>query len=63
MGETIQYRDFEIFKTLVSYWPSHDWTWAHKDFDLHDTRGGFAGSVEEAKRQIDEWHEENGAEA
>lgn len=36
-----------------------DWQWAHEDFDgPEDNRYGHAASLEAAKAEIDDWHEE-----
>jgi hypothetical protein len=61
---TIQYRNYTI-----TYDPppiptrAFDWHYVHNDFDgapdAHDTRGGSASSLAEAKREIDAL--ENGA--
>jgi hypothetical protein len=68
--DTISYRDFEIRPSLVSYMPQSDWTYTHKDYDPtpvyaddgpSDNRCGYAGSVEEAKAEIDEFYSEQEA--
>lgn len=62
MRIVIEYRDFEIRPSLVSYMAASDWTYTHKDYDgPEDARHGHAGSVEEAKAEIDEWHSEREA--
>jgi hypothetical protein len=66
----IWYRDFEISPTVgIEGIPgrSHDWTWAHKDYDgapTHslgppsDHRCSTSATLEAAKLAIDLWWEE-----
>lgn len=58
--DTVLYRDFQII-----YWPPPipirrwDWHFAHLEFcGDGDNRHGDAGSLEEAKQEIDRWHDE-----
>ena len=70
MRTVIEYRDFKIRPSLVSYMAATDWTYTHKDYDPtpvyaddgpSDNRCGYAGSIEAAKAEIDEWYSEQEA--
>ena len=56
------YRDFEIYHEPPPI-PTRncDWHWSHKNCDgPEDNRYGHAPTLEDAKAEIDQWHEENG---
>ncbi len=57
---TVAYRGFRI-----DYYPppipirTCDWQYVHEDYDgTEDNRYGHAPSLEAAKAEIDDWHEE-----
>ena len=57
-----RYRGFNIVVNSHGY-PAPDYVWYAEDFDgaddSLDTRCGWASTVEECKREIDEWIEEH----
>lgn len=59
MTDRLIYRDF-----VITYDPppiplrNCDWHWTHKEIDLDDNRYGHAGSLADAKADIDAWYDE-----
>lgn len=58
----MRYRDFEITNICPPIpTRSCDWEFAHVEYDgPEDNRIGHGPTVEDCKRQIDEWYEEEG---
>ena len=55
MGERVEYRGYTIYWDPKPVPGNIHWSFVHKDYDGEDDpRHGYAGSIEDAKEQIDE---------